>query len=65
MMNKIEDLLLRIATLERFFKGSTHDVVEQERRNVLLKYATASPFDSALNSFQHVQGRRNETEEVI
>jgi len=65
VMNKIEDLLSRIVIMERIFRGSTEDVAEQERRNVLLKYAIASPLDSALSSFQYVQGGRGKTEEVV
>ena len=54
--NKIDSLLSRIGVLEALFAAPAGGVTEEERRNELLRYATALHPNPSLISFQRVRG---------
>ena len=50
--DKIENLVIRIATLEARFETPPEDVTEQRRRRELIQYAILPPLYLVLSSFQ-------------
>jgi len=58
---KIQDLCSRIAALEAIFRMPTDDEAEEERRDVLSRYAVIPLSGSVLNIFQQVRGHRGTT----
>ena len=62
MRKKIANLSSRVTALEVIFGTDTDDEEEQKRRDGLRLYVVIPPLDSALRSFQEVQGRRRKTE---
>ena len=64
--NKIDVLLSRIVVLEESFNSRPGNVVDQRRRDELLRYATSPPLRlAALTSFQQTQWHRGTTVVVI
>ena len=57
-MDKIEDLIIRVAALEALFTSRPGDVREQRRRSELIRYATIPLADPALSFSQGSQGHR-------
>ena len=63
--NKIDVLLSRIVVLEESFNSRPGNVVDQRRRDELLRYATSPLRLAALTSFQQTQWHRGTTVVVI